>query len=449
MVLFNWEENSISTIDNRALMNNPFGNNYIPEDGEERDITEEIEQYLQDRIGLRDQMIYAYTVLNDALLHNMVHPSYEYGKDGYVFMKSDRNRKFGDFELAYVDMLEKINTYCSERSIPFIFVLNPSKISILRNELKDGINYNNEWLETFFDELDKRGIKYVDNSEILQQKINEGEMVFNKKYNAGHWNDLGAFFGVNNILKGMQESYPQLHINSKEEFLINEVLNTSLPVSEFPIHEYEPVFELKDEVENRSDLYRDELSMHPDFPTFGYFVNENRKSEENPKTLVFQGSYMNGMGYKFMMNSLNEYIYVHAYQNAINFDYYYNIFKPDFVILENAEATLSGSFFFQEGMEKMELPPSLKAFEAYVVEEDELKKDSINIEEEKQLANITVKNLGDDVEYAYLIIGDEEFSMAKADNTYRVTVEKTKINKGEINVITICNGIKKIYKLIA
>ena len=48
ILTFNWEENVISEIDNRELMNNPFGENYHSETG---DLTQDIETYVQDRIG--------------------------------------------------------------------------------------------------------------------------------------------------------------------------------------------------------------------------------------------------------------------------------------------------------------------------------------------------------------------------------------------------------------
>lgn len=34
---------------------------------------------------------------------------------------------------------------------------------------------------------------------------------------------------------------------------------------------------------------------------------------------------MNGYGYKYLQNAFGEYIYVHDYQNILNFPYYYNI----------------------------------------------------------------------------------------------------------------------------
>ena len=47
----------------------------------------DIDPYCQDRIGFRDKMINFYTVYNDFVFNEMVHPTYEYGKDGYVFFR--------------------------------------------------------------------------------------------------------------------------------------------------------------------------------------------------------------------------------------------------------------------------------------------------------------------------------------------------------------------------
>ncbi|HCR83265.1 MAG TPA: hypothetical protein DIW07_07615, partial [Lachnospiraceae bacterium] len=78
IITLNRKENVVSEIDNRTLTNNPFSPAYEPENGE-FDLTEGIESYLEDRIGFRDDMIYGYTVLNDSLFHEMVHPTYMYG----------------------------------------------------------------------------------------------------------------------------------------------------------------------------------------------------------------------------------------------------------------------------------------------------------------------------------------------------------------------------------
>ena len=92
-----------------------------------------------------------------------------------------------------------IQDYCEAREIPFLFVFEPAKTTVLQEELEEGWNYDNRWVQQFLKELDQREIHYVDNTEILEEKTEEGEAVFNKKYDGGHWNELGAFYGVNHI----------------------------------------------------------------------------------------------------------------------------------------------------------------------------------------------------------------------------------------------------------
>ena len=81
--------------------------------------------------------------------------------------------------------------------------------------------------------------------------------------------------------------------------------------------------------------------------------------EKTPKLLIFQGSYINGKGQKFLAHAFREYIGVHDYQNLINFDYYYNIFKPQVVVIEVAEYACTKNYFNLEAMQAVRLNPVL------------------------------------------------------------------------------------------
>lgn len=116
---FDFTENAVSEIDNRELAANPLTNR-----GE--DFTSDMENYVNDRIGFRNEMIYGYTVLNDKLFGKMVHPSYSYGKDGYVFGAGvSTDIGYGEFHEVFADMVKEIQDYCEESGIPFLFVFNP------------------------------------------------------------------------------------------------------------------------------------------------------------------------------------------------------------------------------------------------------------------------------------------------------------------------------------
>lgn len=206
VVTFNFKPNASSVIDNRMLTENPFSRESLESGG---DLTEKIENYVSDRLGFRDEMILCYTIFNDRLFSKMVHPSYTYGKDGYVFGAglTTVQDTYSEFHEAFADMVKQIQDYCTERDIPFLFVFEPAKPAVLSEYILDGINYDRTWVEHFFDALEERGVRYVDNTETLREKTEQGEVVFNQKYDAGHWNDLGAFYGTNAILAELQKDF--------------------------------------------------------------------------------------------------------------------------------------------------------------------------------------------------------------------------------------------------
>lgn len=445
-IRFNFEHNAISEIDNRKLTENPFSSN-----DDEEDLTEKIEDYVNDRIGFRNEMITAYTVLNDKLFNKMVHPSYSYGKQGYVFGAglTTVNNQFSDFHQSFANMVKEIENYCKERNIPFVFVFNPAKPAVLNEYVADGVNYSRVWAEKFLKTIDEYGINYVDNTVTLKNAYNQGEVVFNKKYDANHWNDLGAYYGVNAILNNLKTQMPNIHINTLDEFDITQILQTSLPVSKFIINEKVPKFTpINGDIEYIAKEYQSEIEFNPSYTAFGYYINEARKEGSSPKALVFQGSYMNGMGYKFLANSFGEYIYVHDYQNILNFDYYYNIFKPDCVIFEVAEYTLSEEYFDYEKMKTFKLQPTVESAEANAKEilNSSLDDEQVTAEKGNSLTKISW-DTDEEIEYAWISLDESYYDMQKTDNGYTLTVKNSDFeeNEDKIEITAFGNSKLKIY----
>lgn len=414
LLFFNFTPDAVSPIDNRGLTGNPF---LI-----EGDLSKNIEDYVNDRIGFRNNMISAYTVLNDAIFGKLVHPSYSNGKDGYVFGAGiTTSNNFGEFHIAFADMVKSIQDYCRSRDVPFLFVFNPAKPAIYEDKLANGINYNREWVDAFFDELDKREINYLDNTITLKELSDLGIEGFNKKYDANHWNVIGAFYGTQKMQEQLKEEIPTVHVNTPSEFSFSKTLETTLPVSNFPIYEYVPEVELNITYMDLTDNYFSEIELHPVFKGFNYYVNEDRRDEGSPKVLVFQGSYMNSYGYKYMINSFGEYVVVHDYQNVINFPYYYNIFQPDCVIFEVAEWTLNENYFDYNNMKTIQYNP----YPRFLSDNNYLKMDilgeDIVVEKGDALTKITWKT---DIVYKYVwICLDGIYDMKAVEGGYQATVE--------------------------
>lgn len=255
--------------------------------------------------------------------------------------------KYNDYHKNFVEAINKIKNYVEQKGAKFYVMINPEKTSVYKEYLPKGVNYNRSWIEQFEHELYLRNISFIDNTQILTEKA-KTEAVYNKKYDAGHWNDLGAFYGVNNLLKEINKDFSNVTPLEFDDFDISTVKEPYLKLSKFKIDEETPVFNLKNQ-DNYSDLtanYSD-LKIDPKYPTFSY--NKNNKGVDLPKALVFQGSYLNGRE-KYLMSRFSDYIAVHNYQNIFNIDYYFEKFNPDLVIFEVAEYTFLDIYFSEENM---------------------------------------------------------------------------------------------------
>lgn len=446
VVTFNREKEIISEIDNRKLMENPF--EAVDEEGKV-DVTNNLEDYAQDRIGLRSEMITAYMNINEVLFHEMVHPSYTWGKDGYVFFHPGDKLDFQEYHLVFAQMVKKAQDYCEERGVPFLFVVEPAKMTVLQDKLADGICYDNSWLPQMEEELDRLGVNYIDNTELLYEKTASGEMVFNKQYDAGHWNDLGAFYGTNHMLEALSKIQDGVHINAKDEFEIGTEIKTTLQQSEFRIHDEAPVFTRKQEVTDLTETYSGEVARNPQYPYFRYTVNAQRQKEGAPKALIFQGSYMNVYGAKFLENSFGEYIAVHDYQNVMNIDYYFNIFQPDCVILEAAEYAMLDDYFSFEVMAAMDLNPALESFKKLPETEKKLVEDMFGVEEGNTLATVYTTGINDS-QYVYLEMNGKVFDLRKQeDGSFAAAVDKKELNLENISITVVSRENPKekiVYK---
>jgi len=414
LILFNFQKDAVSELDNRMLAPSPF-------EGTNGSMSDRVDNYVNDRIGLREDMIYAYTMLNDAVFGKLTHPSYIKGNNGYIFgTEATQARTFGEYHIDFANMVSEIQTYCSDRGVPFVFAFNPSKSAVLTEHLPEGINYNRDWVDSFFAELDRLDVCYVDNTTVLREQSQAGKVVFNQQYDANHWNDLGAYYGTNEILKALHKQLPAVHVNTWEELKVSYKEQTQLPNSVYPICEKVPSIAVNTRFRSIANEYNDEVERHSSYRGFNHFVNETRIAEGAPKALVFQGSYMNGCGYKYLANSFGEYIYVHDYQNVMDFSYYYNIFQPDCVVFEVAEYTLVENYFSQKKIQEMALNPSMISVDQTKVVSLEPTLDQITIEKGATLTKIYWKtNLSPSHVW---FCGDTEYDMKYWENGFSVTL---------------------------
>ncbi|NLG02354.1 MAG: hypothetical protein GX567_00740 [Clostridia bacterium] len=338
-ILINTKKMQISEIDNKTLTEWPG----ITWKLENRD---KIEAYIDDRIGFREFAINTYIDLNDKLFTVMVHPLFMYGQDGHIFYKDK------DYIAAYqhlntdkqmlddfTEFLSQTQAYLDSKDIRFLYFLCPDKKTIYSEYFPTSIHVNQE-RESVIDylrsKLEKTDVNYIIPTDALFE-AKKDQVIYNKKYDATHWNEFGAMTAHKLIDEEMQSWFDDVPKLTEDSYNLEFVKVDSLDIAKFPIEEEVPVYSLKDDHSTDATEYLSKFLQGETLTFYSHYTNPDAVNGEI--LLVFVDSYF-GNYQKYYNNRFKEVYFVHRQ----NYDYlqnYVNLFFPDVVIFETAERSIS------------------------------------------------------------------------------------------------------------
>ena len=338
-VTMNFKHNQTSDIDNKVLTE-------FPELTLSSETIETIENYVDDRVGFREQAIAIYTNAADKLFGVMIHPLFMYGKDGHIFYKdpdyiSAYQRLNTDEEYLddLVDFLVKTNDYLDRKNIKFLYYLCPDKKSIYSEFFPDSIHVkedNTPIIKYMKDKLSETDIEYVIPDDELRE-AKKTQVVYNKMYDATHWNEFGSFLAHKLLDKHIQNWFDDIRPLSEDDYSLEFVKMTNLDTSSFPIDDDVPVYILNVDTSEDATEY---LEPYLDINTTTFYAHYMNPNVDNgKKLLVFTDSYF-ATYHKYYNNRFSEVYYVHR-QNYDFVQYVINLVFPDAVVFETAERSIS------------------------------------------------------------------------------------------------------------
>lgn len=366
------KRNQISEMDNRQLYEFPE----LKMGG----FRSSLENYLSDRVGFRDRLITFYQVFCDRAFHVLEHPFYVYGKDGHVMTMWDlttyQNR---DVSQEYVDnlagYLKSISNFCKSRGSMFLFYLCPNKETIYPEFCPDGYNINSQLgrTEQILEKLEVNGVPYLYPKDLFM-KLKDTEQIYNKKYDAGHWNMKGTFYGQKEAVAYLNRMFPAMGELEETEFLVGTEQMDYLISSRFHIDEPVPTYTIKEtEAEEEPEIF-EKLVLADANMYHTYFRSKVQSEVKKPRILIFGDSYFGGVA-PFYLNHCSELLLLHS-NNMVNADYYISIYQPDIIIYEAVERVLQ-----KEGtLDDVRISKKLCTLENY--EQQQYKIEELRIEEE-------------------------------------------------------------------
>ena len=316
--------------------------------------TSSVEEWFKDRLGLRDEFINAYEFSNEYFFKELVNPVYQYGKDGFVFFKMHNNIEYGEYHKKFAEMVADMQKYCESRGTKFYYVFNPEKESIYREYLPSGVNYNDEWVDNMLAYMDQLGVKYIDLRKTLTDH-KDLAYVFNRQFDAGHWSQNGAFYGMQALTERIHKDIPSVEILREDEYDISTNTANKIYGSNLLINEEIPQYLLNAGYSDKTEDLATELVRSDSNSYFQLVSNDSKDATGISRLLFFEDDFYG----PFAFARANETMAISCLHNTLNYDYYYNVFKPDVVVFENMEYVVKDSYFSQEAMTETNQNPAI------------------------------------------------------------------------------------------
>ncbi|MCM1160295.1 MAG: hypothetical protein NC412_03635 [Roseburia sp.] len=343
LLCMNTEEYAESQLENRALTGWPGW-------GFDKKFNEWYLHYAEDRIGFREEAIGVFTKAVHSLFHEFAEELHMYGKEDYVFPADEGYVKSyqhlnTDEELidSLVSYLENTNEYLKEKNIPFVFMICPDKKSIYGEYFPDFIHVNEKQestLELLEGKLDKAEVPYV----IPVGEFKEAAktvQIYNRKYDSAHWNDFGAFYGLQLVGEKFREQGSAAPVISQKDYVLSFEEMKTMEFIDIPINEQVPFFTLANKPELKTNQKLEGALERVEGTSIQHYKNSKAKSEET--ILIFHDSFLQS-NKKFFVNTYKE-VYMVSRQNYEGIQYYVNVLKPDIVLYENAERAFADDLY--------------------------------------------------------------------------------------------------------
>ncbi|MDO5729218.1 MAG: hypothetical protein Q4P71_06305 [Actinomycetaceae bacterium] len=401
---FDAEPGRISEVDNRQLTDTPplslwHANDWV--------------EYINDRIGFREAAINTYQDLEYAIFGTVGVPGLHAGTGGEIYTDGAHWYNEG-IVTGLADHVAAMQTYCEQRDIPFLYVIAPEKSEVYADNQAPGYPTGPRPVtKRLIELLEEREVEFLDLTPVLVEAKNEtGERVFNRRYDPRHWNELGAFYGVNAIIERMRQWFPQLETNELDDFDISTDFAEYAVNSKFRIDDEYPRLELKEELGSPDVRILDDARISYQHRT----RDETSSKSDGPRLLSLSGSYFNPKQ-QFLGNQFKEMYTVHNYENVADLDYYVNIVRPEAVVFTTATYTINSDFFDTETLETRVFSPPLAEPESV---SSELRSAEARLTSNGLMRLCVLAEDTDDPRYIWLQSGDQTYDLRAREWGYNL-----------------------------
>lgn len=332
------------------------------------EINEWYGHYFEDRVGVREEAVSAYTKLVHHVFGEFSEDMHMQGKEGYIFpadaayVQAYQKLKTDEKLLQdFVTYLDNTNQYLKGKGIPFVFMAGLDKKTVYPEYMPDYIHVKEEntgIMERLTELCQERQIPHViPLSEYQEAK--KTQQIYNVKYDSAHWNDLGKMIAVRLADEQLSAQGLEVPVIDEGDYKLTYEQRSQLEFVEIPIDEQVPVYRLEKTPYLTDDfMFTSQTYLVPG-TSFQYFYN--KKSLTDKTVLIFHDSFLQDSE-EFYCRRYRR-VYFISRQNYESLQYYVNLINPDAVIFENAERAFVDDLYAYTNLANVKYEPAYTSYQ--------------------------------------------------------------------------------------
>ena len=342
LIFVNTDEDAISEQENRPLTQFP---EIFVYDDLNMNYPVVMDNYLNDRIGFRDELIMINALIQYHVFGRMENGDrYRLGPDGEFNIIEDgvvetyqHLNLYSDAEVDnIVASFQKVDDYLKDKDIDFYYMMCYDKGSIYPEYFPDSVIQYGDISRT-----DQVINALTDNSSVTVVPVKENFLsqksnyeLYSKYGDPVHWTQLGAFYGYSLLMNTINQNesgkeYPVLNEEDFEISLTDQGMSFYFGVSRENISEEFVLKNISNVLcPNASDYY-------PSFEGYNTYYYTNENVSDDTKCLVICNSFFINYLRDMISESFSETMFVWGIDP--NIDKWIADYDPDIVIYESAE----------------------------------------------------------------------------------------------------------------
>lgn len=303
------------------------------------------ENYVNDRFGLRKQLIY----FNSLVRYKVGLSSTRdvvIGKDGWLFYTADKLMEqhsgadiFTPRELeSWVAQMEADRNWLAKRGVAFYILVSPDKNTIYPEKLPDYPRGRVTRFDQVVERLKHSDLEFIDPREALFRAKASGEMVYTP--GDSHWNERGAFEAYRLLMDRIRKKFSGVPAYRLDDFDITYGRPAASDLAWHLMLDNDLVYTVErmtpkwksHQVKPQDTVYR---------PGWGWRITENWNDlKDRPRLMVFGDSFTDYvLGPTMLYETFRDPVWTHNNGGTFNFNLV-DEFKPDIVVAQFAERYL-------------------------------------------------------------------------------------------------------------